>query len=325
MTAALIVTGNDTLQRIAAALASDPRLRSPNTRRGYLHDLAAFEVWRAGRPISKLLVEAYAAELQRAGRSPNTINRILASIRWWARRLSDLAQDQPVYGDQERAQRAEVVAQAERVAAVRDVRGERPPQGRHIAPGELAALLRTCTDDDSPAGTRDAALIALAWATGARRSELAELAFANYIPAGADEGDLRIHGKGDKFRTVYVFNGAANYLTDWLTLRGAADGPLFYAINKAGVIQVGHGVSDEALAQMLQKRRAQAGVKTLTWHDFRRSFAGNLLDNGHDLVTVQKLMGHSSPTTTASYDRRGEEVRRKASRSLNVPYHKRGV
>ena len=258
MTAALIVTGNDTLQRIAAALASDPRLRSPNTRRGYLHDLAAFEVWRAGRPISKLLVEAYAAELQRAGRSPNTINRILASIRWWARRLSDLAQDQPVYGDQERCGSAPKLSRRPSAwPPCRDVRGERPPQGRHIAPGELAALLRTCTDDDSPAGTRDAALIALAWATGARRSELAELAFANYIPAGADEGDLRIHGKGDKFRTVYVFNGAANYLTDWLTLRGAADGPLFYAINKAGVIQVGHGVSDEALAQMLQKRRAR--------------------------------------------------------------------
>lgn len=88
------------------------------------------------------------------------------------------------------------------------------------------------------------------------------------------------------------------------------------------MIQAGHGVSDEALAQMLAKRRAQAGVQSLTWHDFRRSFAGNLLDNGNDLVTVQKLMGHSSPTTTANYDRRGDEVKRKASRSLHVPHTK---
>ena len=88
----------------------------------------------------------------------------------------------------------------------------------------------------------------------------------------------------------------------------------------------GHGVSDEALAQMLAKRAEQAGLsEPITWHDFRRTFAGNLLDNGNDLVTVQKLMGHSSPTTTSNYDRRGDEVKRRASKSLHVPYRKRGA
>lgn len=322
MTAELTAIAETKLQRIAAELERDPRLRSRNTKRGYLTDLSAFETWRAGRPISKLLVEAYAAELQAAGKSPNTINRVLAAVRWWARRLADMAQDQPAQDAEDRARRAEIVAQAERVAGVKDVRGERPTKGRHIATGELAALLRACVDDPSAAGTRDAAIIALAWSTGARRSELAGLACANFVRTGEGEGDLRIQGKGDKPRVVYVFNGAASYLDDWLALRGDAAGPLFYAINKAGTIQVGHGLSDEALAQMLEKRRAQAGVQSLTWHDFRRSFAGNLLDNGNDLVTVQKLMGHSSPTTTANYDRRGDEVKRKASRSLHVPYTK---
>jgi site-specific recombinase XerD len=80
------------------------------------------------------------------------------------------------------------------------------------------------------------------------------------------------------------------------------------------------GISDDALAQMLEKRRIQAGLRRLTWHDFRRTFAGNLLDKGNDLVTVQKLMGHASPTTTAGYDRRGEDAKRRGSRSLHVPY-----
>lgn len=322
MTAAELIPLSANSARIAAELERDPRLKSPNTRRGYRTDLTAFETWRAARPVTKLLVEAYAAELQAAGKSPNTINRILAAIRWWARRLGDMAQDQPAEDADARARRAEIVAHAERVAGVKDVRGERPTKGRHIATGELAALLSACVDDPTPAGARDAAVIALAWATGARRSELAALAYSDFIRTGEGEGDLHIHGKGDKPRVVYVFNGAASYLADWLTLRGDAAGPLFYAINKAGVIQAGHGMSDEALAQMLGKRRAQAGVQALTWHDFRRSFAGNLLDNGNDLVTVQKLMGHSSPTTTANYDRRGEEVKRKASRSLHVPYTK---
>ena len=74
---------------------------------------------------------------------------------------------------------------------------------------------------------------------------------------------------------------------------------------------------------LLDKRVTMAGVKPLTWHDFRRTFAGNLLDSGIDLVTVQKLMGHSDPTTTSNYDRRGDEVKRKAIKTLFVPYHGR--
>jgi len=320
MTASLTVIESDTLQRIAAELESDPRLRSLNTKRGYLRDLHSFETWRGSRPLSKLLVESYAAELQQAGKSPRTINRTLAAIRWYARRLSDKVQDRPARDAEERAERAEIVAQAERVAGVRDVRGERTQKGRHISTGEVKALLAACVNDPSPAGARDAAIIALGWSTGARRSELAGLKRADYISTGDNEGDLHILGKGQKPRVVYVFNGAASYLADWLALRGDAEGPLFYAINKGGVIDAGHGPSDEALAQMLQKRREQAGVAPLSWHDFRRTFAGNLLDNGNDLVTVQKLMGHSSPTTTANYDRRGDEVKRRASKSLHIPY-----
>ena len=113
-------------------LRRDPRLKSDHTRRGYAHDLAAFEAWRAGRPLTKLLVEQYAAELQDAGKSPNTINRALAAVRWWARRLGDLAYESPELAP---ARRREIVTQSARVAAVRDVRGKRAQKGRHVYPG----------------------------------------------------------------------------------------------------------------------------------------------------------------------------------------------
>lgn len=336
MTTAIATKPPSTLRLINKEIARSPRLKSEETRRAYRHDLARFEEWRAGRTMTKLLVEQYAAELQRAGKSPATINRKLAAVRWWARRLSDLAfEDRSLTRDQ----REEVSTQAARVAGVTDVTGSREKAGREITAGELSALMSACAADPTPAGVRDAALIALAWSTGARRSELAGLTLADVKWIDAESADLVIRGKGDKERKVYIYNGAAAALRDWLAVRGDGAGLIFVSITKGGKVQTGErltgvkgenmpqtkaaGLSDEALAQMLEKRRQEAGLtQRLTWHDFRRTFAGTLLDNGSDLVTVQKLMGHSSPITTSNYDRRGDEVKRKAVKGLHVPYHR---
>jgi len=47
-------------------------------------------------------------------------------------------------------------------------------------------------------------VIALAWATGLRRSELAGLRRDDFVQTGAEEGDLMVRGKGDKVRVVYL-------------------------------------------------------------------------------------------------------------------------
>jgi site-specific recombinase XerD len=83
------------------------------------------------------------------------------------------------------------------------------------------------------------------------------------------------------------------------------------------------GLSDQAVYTMLKKRGEAAGLSDLTPHDIRRTFAGDLLDAGVDLVTVQKLMGHSDANTTAGYDRRGEVAKRGAVKKLHVPYKRR--
>lgn len=328
-----------TLTTIEDQLVKDPRIKSPNSRRAYLADLAAFEAWRGQRPLSKLVVEEYAAKLQGLHRSPRGINRALAAIRWWARKASDLVTEDQTLSE---AQRRRASEQALRAAAVRDVTGTRAQKGRHVAIGELAALMQACVADPSPAGVRDAAIIGLAWATGARVSELAALTLGQVLQVGEEEYDLTIQGKGDKVRALYVYNGAAVALADWLALRGAGQpvDPVFVPVNKGGALQLvpvargrrrggtvitPPGIGANALSKMLERRVVEAKLSQPTnWHDFRRSFAGNLLDSGADLVTVQKLMGHSSPVTTSAYDRRGDEVKRKAVRALHVPYQRRG-
>src|SRR5581483_11204531 len=138
----------------------------------------------------------------------------------------------------------------------------------------------------------------------------------------AASGALVIRGKRNKERAAYVTNGAKEALDDWLMVRGTDAGALFCPVSKGGAIVI-RRMYPEAIFNLLQKRAGQAGVKDLSPHDFRRTFVSDLLDAGADIATVQKLAGHANVQTTARYDRRGEQAKRKAVELLHVPYRRR--
>lgn len=205
----------------------------------------------------------------------------------------------------------------QKAASVENVKGETVPGGRVVATGELVGLLDTC--DQTRLGIRDAAISSLLYAGGLRRAELVELDLADYIK---EESRLRVRGKGNKQRLVPVVGGAEAALSDWLAIRGSRPGPLFWGI---GNRNQGGRLTTQAIYAMLQKRAKEAGIDSLSPHDFRRTFVGDLLDRGADTATVQKLAGHASVETTARYDRRGEEAKQKAAELLHVPYQKRAL
>jgi site-specific recombinase XerD len=203
----------------------------------------------------------------------------------------------------------------QKAAAVENLPGARPPAGRQIASGELRRLLDVC--GHSPGGIRDAAIISLLYAGGLRRAELVDLDLADL---DAVAGTLRVRGQGSQERVIHVVGGAAAALEDWLEVRNLEAGPLFWGL---GNRNRGGRLTTQAIYYMLQKRAEMAGVDALSPHDFRRTFVSDLLEQGADIATVQKLAGHAHLQTTAAYHPRREQARREAAEMLHVPHTRR--
>ena len=169
-------------------------------------------------------------------------------------------------------------------------------------------------------GARDAAALALLAGTGIRRAEAVALDLADF---DLEDGSVRVLGKGDKERQVYLVDGARSAIAWWLGLRGSEPGPLLYRVLKGGHIRP-RRLEPAAIGIVVERRVREVGLRHTTPHDFRRTFTGDLLDAGADLSSAQALLGHASPTTTARYDRRGERARRKAAELVKVPFGRGG-
>ena len=208
-----------------------------------------------------------------------------------------------------------------KAASVKSVKGTTLPAGRELTGGEISALMADCEHDTTNAGARDAAIIALMYSCGLRREEVVTLDLADFA---SEDGRLVVRGKGNKERTAWLTGGAARAMSDWLTVRGDMPGALFVAVNKSGRMASQKNMTPKTIYNMLAKRATEAGVKSFSPHDMRRTFVSDLLDAGADITTVSKMAGHASVTTTSRYDRRPEEAKRKAASLLHVPYAGRG-
>ena len=167
---------------------------------------------------------------------------------------------------------------------------------------------------------RDAAILACLYGAGLRRAEVVGLDIDH---VDLETGALRVQGKGNKERLVYLSSAAGAALRAWLDARQAAetDGPVFVPITRGPEPRpIPRRLGEQSVYDTLARRAREAGVRDLSPHDCRRTFVGDLLDAGADVATVQRLAGHANVATTARYDRRGERAKRDAAHLLHVPY-----
>jgi integrase len=207
-----------------------------------------------------------------------------------------------------------------RAVDIANIKATKELRGRCLTEQEINALMQACFDDPTPIGYRDAALIAILRGAGLRRGEVVNLLLSDF---DINNRGLKVKdGKGGKDRTVYLPDAAVAVVEDWLDIRGKEAGALLCHINKSGAVTL-RQLTPQAVLFILEKRGTEAGVENFSAHDFRRTFISNLLDAGTDIVTVQRLAGHSSPELTARYDRRGEEIKQRAVEAIAIPRRKR--
>lgn len=143
---------------------------------------------------------------------------------------------------------------------------------------------------------RDIAVIELLFATGMRISELCSLKPADVDLAG---NNILIFGKGAKERILQIGNAevisALNLYRDTFAEDIEACGYFF-------VNRLRHKLSDQSVRFMINHYAALANINQhITPHMFRHSFATLLLEQDVDIRYIQKMLGHSSISTTEIY------------------------
>ena len=146
---------------------------------------------------------------------------------------------------------------------------------------------------------RDLLILELLYSTGCRVSELAAASLTDLDIKGST---LRVVGKGNKERLVFIGKAAVKRLREYLLRRkalrlGDADGRRALLINRRGGRLTVRGIQT-IIDRLLERSSLQ---KPATAHTFRHSFATHVLRGGADIRVVQELLGHASLSTTQVY------------------------
>ena len=192
------------------------------------------------------------------------------------------------------------------------VSGSREGSGRLITKAEMRKLFEAAARQAPPIAARDATLLALL-CMGLRRAEVVGLRLDKF-----DGRIAHVIGKGNKERPVPLAPGAVSAIKAWLTVRGSAPGALLLSFSPSGAL-TDRGMSTGNVPQILSRLRRAAKVKSLSAHDFRRTFLTDLIASGVDLIIAQRLAGHAQVTTTQLYDLRGLEEMAAAGEKGDVP------
>ncbi|HMK47120.1 MAG TPA: site-specific tyrosine recombinase/integron integrase [Methanocella sp.] len=149
----------------------------------------------------------------------------------------------------------------------------------YLSVSEVNILLDTAIE------SRDRIIVKMLYATGVRVSELVNIRKRDI---DFDRHTIKVFGKGAKERMVLVPDTIVAELLEYTT--EMAGGDRIFAL------------TTRTVQRDIKVIALRAGIaKKVTPHKLRHSFATHMLQNGGNVVAIQKLLGHASLNTTQIY------------------------
>lgn len=162
-------------------------------------------------------------------------------------------------------------------------------------------------EENTVVNIRDKAMLVLLYGTGIRASELCGIREKDINFEGFQ---LKVFGKGQRERVVLLNNQVIKYLKKYMRVRRKTKRDKVFFQTRLGT-----GISRKGLYDRVKRRIRLAGInKVISPHNLRHSFATALIEVGkHSIVTIKKMLGHKSITSTIRYLRENPEDMRKAA------------
>ncbi len=266
------------------------------TLRAYQADIQAYETWCRQKGLgvfpakAKHISEFILHEAQRC--SAATIKRRLAAI-GKIHRLMKL--ENPVVGEEVK------------LAVRRELRKKsaRPRQKLGMTREIRDRLIQAC--DNSLAGKRDKAIIALGYDTLSRRSEIVSINVEDISTAFKGAKIIIRRSKNDQFgagRIAHISSHAFMILQDWLKYAGIINGPIFRGIkhNRIDACAL-HAHSIRRIVKLAAARAglSQDEVQKLSGHSMRIGAAQDMMTAGLDILPIMAAGGWKTTNVVARY------------------------
>jgi site-specific recombinase XerD len=208
----------------------------------------------------------------------------------------------------------EMLGVGQRVAAI-PVKRSAPAETHFLERDEVEALWKQLPRTGRWA-LRDRALLLFLYNTGARVQEVADLRVGNL-----ELGELalvRLHGKGDKWRTCPLWRQTAALMTELLRSNPPAtsDAPVFISASGEALTRSGIYKIVRRHAGHLDDARTNRRVSP---HIFRHTAAMHLLEAGVEVNVIRGWLGHVDLTTTNRYAEITTKAKIEALRNTEPP------
>ena len=175
---------------------------------------------------------------------------------------------------------------------------------RYLTLDESISLLESV---DGPNRERDLCILTLFLNCGLRISELIGLNLSD-----VHEDALRVLGKGNKVRMVYLNQACLDTLRDYLAVRRPITGPDRDALFLSARSQ---RISRSMVNALVKKHLSQAGLDSTQYssHKLRHTAATLMYQNGVDVRTLKEVLGHENLNTTMIYTHVTDENMKQAA------------